>query len=129
MPWRTLDLATGETTKAGLQCGHGFDAVENVRTRTRRSGRRSSFNAATALMPWRTSPGTVCGPAHWPLQCGHGFDAVENMDTWYVDYAVGELQCGHGFDAVENAAAWMTRSQPALPLQCGHGFDAVENGP
>ena len=65
---------------AGLQCGHGDDAVENL------LGRLVSYRQFTAV-----------------LQCGHGDDAVENRQAGQDLAGIAAvLQCGHGDDAVEN---------------------------
>ncbi len=41
-------------TFAGLQFGHGGDAVGDARRESRSEGRKVRFNSATAVTPWVT---------------------------------------------------------------------------
>ena len=63
---------------AGLQWGHGTEAVEDARPRPRLTASMQRFNGATALRPWKTMrrPRSHRRPSR--LQWGHGTEAVED---------------------------------------------------
>ncbi len=61
-----------------LQCGHGGEAVENLRYCPCDDTRPLCFNAATAVKPWRTGGPAAAQRRRRMLQCGHGGEAVEN---------------------------------------------------
>src|SRR2546422_1024927 len=77
-PWKTSDIARFPRRKAGLQWGHGDEAVEDGVTPAGGGGRGLRFNGATAMKPWKTARARHLLDDGKALQWGHGDEAVED---------------------------------------------------
>jgi hypothetical protein len=152
-PWSTRYGAVEGGEDAGLQFGHGGDAVEHVtipltpeqvasgfnsatavtpwstRTRVPRGYSSAGFNSATAVTPWSTVNLTVFEPVGETR-----FNSATAVTPWSTDPEAWLCSdWSASFNSATAVTPWSTAVtnvavSTANALQFGHGGDAVEHG-